>query len=113
MRSRFVWYGVLEILSDYKVHTIQEMADKLEVSYITVQRHIADASLYKPIVTNRNGKDRGVKLLLTNAERKIMFTKQEIDYLKFSVRINGGLEQSAVIQILAKLDKLPYREGCV
>ena len=45
MRSRYIQNRILYYLSDGKRHTISEIAQTLEISYKTVQRHITDLSI--------------------------------------------------------------------
>lgn len=48
MKSRYIQGGIISILQDHKVHTIEEMAKKLEVAKLTVFRHISDISTFYP-----------------------------------------------------------------
>ena len=50
---------ILSLLSDGKVHTLQEIADEVEVSKITVHRHIQSLSYRYPIETFCGGINRG------------------------------------------------------
>lgn len=50
---------ILNVLSDGKVHTLQEIADDVEVSYHTVQRHIQSLAYRYPIETFRGGDKKG------------------------------------------------------
>lgn len=51
MKSRYIQGGIISILQDHKVHTIEEMAKILEVAKLTVFRHISDISTF---LSNRN-----------------------------------------------------------
>ena len=50
---------ILNVLSDCKVHTMQEIADKVEVTERTVRSHIQSLSYRYPINTFRGGINRG------------------------------------------------------
>ena len=49
MRTRSIQVGILAIMLDCKLHTIKEIASKLEVSYSTVQRYIKELVIDFPI----------------------------------------------------------------
>ena len=59
LRSSSITADILNILSDGKVHTLQEIANKVEVSKSTVRRHIASLSYRYPIDSIRGGINRG------------------------------------------------------
>lgn len=73
---------IIFILSDSKIHTLKELAEKIEVSRITIYRHIQSLSYRYPIQTFCGGINRGgVKLdsnyihngkLLTNDELQLI-----------------------------------------
>ena len=50
---------ILNILSDGKVHTMQEIADEVEVCRKTVYNHIQSLSYRYPIETFRGGDNKG------------------------------------------------------
>ena len=50
---------ILNYISDGKVHTLQEIADEIEISRITVFRHIQSLSYSYPIQTFCGGINRG------------------------------------------------------
>ena len=50
---------ILNALSDGKIHTLQEIADEIEVSKITVYRHIQSLSYRYPIQSFCGGINRG------------------------------------------------------
>ncbi len=52
MRSRSIGCDVLISLLDFKIHTIKELSEKIEVSYSTVFRHIQDLSFKVPYTNN-------------------------------------------------------------
>lgn len=50
---------ILNVLSDGKFHTMQEIADQVEVSKCTVQRHVQSLSYRYPIETFHGGDKKG------------------------------------------------------
>lgn len=62
-KSSSVTADILNYISDGKIHTLQEIADEVEVSYSTAKRHIQSLSYRYPIETFCGGINRGgVKL---------------------------------------------------
>ena len=59
LKKSSITADILNILSDCKVHTMQEIADEVEVSEKTVRRHIQSLSYRYPIETFRGGDKRG------------------------------------------------------
>ena len=55
MRKRYVQGEILFYLSNGKLHTTRELAENVEVSEMTIRRHISDLSIKFPIVTNKGG----------------------------------------------------------
>ena len=101
MRSRYIHNRILAYLSDCKLHTIQEIAEEIEVSYITVFRHIQD--IPEDMITTYHGGGRkrgGVQLLQTDKFHQI-FDAQEAGL------ILAGLKELPDSEKRAKLiDKL-------
>lgn len=63
LRASSITADILNVLSDCKLHRMQEIADKVEVSRQTVQKHIQSLSYRYPIETFVGGRDTGgVKL---------------------------------------------------
>ena len=75
MRSRNIQADILDYISDGKVHTLQEIADAVEVCKKTVHRHIQALAFRYKIDTFCGGIDRGGIRL--NIEKKL-----DVDYLK-------------------------------
>lgn len=75
MRSRNITTDILNVLYDYKKHTYQEIAEKVECSYITVYRHIQDLSYTFNIEITKGGIDKG-------GVRLIGKKQLDIDYLQ-------------------------------
>ena len=59
LKKSSITADILNILTDCKVHTIDEIAFKVEVSRSTVKRHIQSLSYRYPIQTFRGGINRG------------------------------------------------------
>ena len=59
LKKSSITADILNILSDCKVHTMQEIADEVEVSEKTVRRHIQSLSYRYPIETFCGGDKRG------------------------------------------------------
>lgn len=59
LKKSSITADILNFLSDSKVHTLQEIADNVEVSKITVYRHIQSLSYRYPIQTFCGGINRG------------------------------------------------------
>ena len=59
LRKSSITADILSFISDGKLHTYQEIADEVEVSYSTVRRHIQSLSYRYPIETFCGGDKRG------------------------------------------------------
>ena len=59
LKKSSITADILNVLSDCKVHSLQEMADEVEVSKMTVRRHIQSLSYRYPIQTFCGGINRG------------------------------------------------------
>lgn len=59
LRSSSITADILNCLSDCKIHTIDEIANQVEVSRSTVKRHIQSLSYRYPIQTFCGGINRG------------------------------------------------------
>ena len=59
LKKSSITADILNVLTDCKVHTIDEIAFKVEVSRSTVKRHIQSLSYRYPIQTFRGGINRG------------------------------------------------------
>lgn len=74
---------ILNVLTDGKVHTMQEIADQVEVSQRTVRRHIQSLSYRFPIQTFKGGDKKGGVYI----EKEFIYqgkirTKEEIEIIK-------------------------------
>lgn len=59
LKKSSITADILNVLSDGKVHTIQDIACEVEVHYNTVRRHIQSLSYRYPIQTFCGGINRG------------------------------------------------------
>lgn len=59
LKKSSITADILNVLLDCKIHTMQEIADVVEVSKITVRRHIQSLSYRYPIQSIRGGINRG------------------------------------------------------
>ena len=59
LKKSSITADILNVLSDCKIHTLQEIADVVEVSKKTVQRHIQSLSYRYPIETFCGGINKG------------------------------------------------------
>ena len=59
LKKSSITADILNILSDGKVHTMNEIADEVEVSRKTVNRHVQSLSYRYPIETFCGGDKRG------------------------------------------------------
>ena len=101
MRSRYIQNGIMNIMSDRKFHTLQEIADRLEVHRITVYRHIQDLSVYYTF-TSKGGRDGGFRLLgnqwQDNTEEKL--TKEEVSVVIMALKAIGYFDAATIIRKL-------------
>ena len=74
MKKYDVTASILEILEDNEIHSMNEIAEKLELSRLTVFRHIQTLSLHYDIETFKGGQIRGGVRLKT-------ITKLDVSYL--------------------------------
>lgn len=107
MRKRSIGCDILIGLLDCKLHTIQELAERAEVSYSTVFRYIRDLSISLPIETEhgRQGKRGGGGVRLLNKvfiER--LFTAEEIRYIRIGLEKQEQTE--AIIRLKEKIGRL-------
>ena len=59
LKKSSITADILNILSDCKIHSMQEIADEVEVSERTIRRHIQSLSYRYPIQTFCGGINRG------------------------------------------------------
>jgi len=110
MRSRYIQNRILNYLSDEKRHTISEIANDLEVSYKTVQSHIADLSIDYQIITYYGGVCGGVELLNNNVQ--LVLTKIEVELIKKGLKsLENDVKTSLLIAKMENYRKEIKNEG--
>lgn len=101
LKASSITADILNVLSDGKKHTMQEIADKVEVSERTVRRHITSLSYRYPIETFCGGIERGgVYLDKNKIERGKILTKDEIDILLKGLKLLREKEENELIDKL-------------
>lgn len=92
LRSSSITADILNVLMDGKLHTIDGIAEIVEVSRSTVKRHIQSLSYRYPIETFKGGEKRGGVYLdkeyIANGK---VFTRAE---LQFGAKVFGSLQRA-------------------
>ena len=107
LKKSSITADILHVLHDGKVHTLQEIADEVEASYCTVQRHIQSLSYRYPIETFKGGDKRGGVFLDKSAihQGKIL-TRDELQIISKALRLLQESECKDVDnEVLKKLIK--------
>lgn len=88
LRKSSITADILHVLNDGKIHTLQEIADEVEVSKWTVHRHIQSLSYRYPIETFVGGDKRGGVFLDKSAihQGKIL-TRDELQIISKALRL--------------------------
>ena len=82
---------ILSLLSDGRIHTMQEIADKIEVYRSIVKRHIQSLSYCHPIVTFKGGDRKGGVYLEKHEESNNQhFTSSE---LQLAIKIFNSVQR--------------------
>ena len=84
MRSKNIQADSLQLISDGKVRTLQEIANEVEVHRITVYKHIQALSFRYNIETFHGGINRGGVRMIT--ERKISTEKLSVEELELILK---------------------------
>lgn len=83
LRNSSITADILSVLSDGKRHTMQEIANQVEVCERTVRRHVQSLSYRYPIETFCGGIERGgVRLDKKYIQNGRIRTKEEIEFIK-------------------------------
>ena len=107
LRKSSITADILHVLNDGKVHTLQEIADEVEVSERTVRRHIQSLSYRYPIETFVGGDKRGGVFLDKSAihQSKIL-SRDELQIISKALRLLQESECKDVDhEVLKKLIK--------
>lgn len=94
LKKSSITADILNFISDGKVHTMQEIADEVEVSKHTVQRHIQSLSYRYPIDTFHGGDKKGGVIL----DKKYIF--------------QGKIRSNDELQIITKALRLLQKSEC-
>ena len=88
LRKSSITADILHVLNDGKVHTMQQIADEVEVSLSTVKRHLQSLSYRYPIETFCGGDKRGGVYLDKSAihQGKIL-TRDELQIISKALRL--------------------------
>ena len=88
LKKSSITADILHVLNDGKVHTLQEIADEVEVAKCTVYRHIKSLSYRYPIETFAGGDRRGGVFLDKSAihQGKIL-TRDELQIISKALRL--------------------------
>ena len=107
LKKSSITADILNILSDCKVHTLQEIADEVEVHKNTVAKHIQSLSYRYPIETFHGGDKRGGVFLDKSAihQGKIL-SRDELQIISKALRLLQESECKDVDhEVLKKLIK--------
>mgnify|MGYP002798866830 CR=1 FL=1 len=118
LKKSSITADILNILSDCKIHTTQEIADEIEISQKTVKRHIQSLSYRYPIQTFCGGINRGGVYLpknyiyqgqtLTNDELQIIGRA-----LKLLQKSESNCENQSTISSLLEKFSLPENKEII
>ena len=88
LKKSSITADILHVLNDGKVHTMQQIADEVEVSERTVRRHIQSLSYRYPIETFVGGDKRGGVFLDKSAihQGKIL-SRDELQIISMALRL--------------------------
>ena len=115
LRKSSITADILHVLSDGKVHTMQQIADEVECSWHTVQRHIQSLSYRYPIETFVGGDKRGGVFLDKSAihQGKIL-TRDELQIISKALRLLQESEckdvDNEVLKKLIKEYEIPTKQ---
>ena len=107
LKKSSITADILHVLNDGKVHTMQQIADEVEVSERTVRRHIQSLSYRYPIETFVGGDKRGGVFLDKSAihQGKIL-SRDELQIISMALRLLQESECKDVDhEVLKKLIK--------
>lgn len=77
MRNRNIQADILNYISDGKLHTTKEIASEIEISQITVKRHIQALSYRFNIETFKGGIDKGGVRLIPDENVKTNYLSED------------------------------------
>ena len=104
---------IINILSDCKLHTMHEIADKVEVSERTVRSHIQSLSYRYPIQTFCGSKNGGVKLDENYLYQGRIRSRDELQIISQALRLlqkSGSDVDQKLLESLIQEYSLPTRK---
>ena len=88
LRKSSITADILHVLNDGKIHTMQQIADEVEVSERTIRRHIQSLSYRYPIETFKGGDKRGGVFLDKSAiHQGKLLTRDELQIISKALRL--------------------------
>ena len=108
LRMSSITADILNVLADGKVHKLHEIARKVEVSRITVQRHIKSLSYRYPIETFSGGENKGGVYLDKNyIYQGLMLTNDELQVINQALAMlqnskGDDVSQEIIINLISK-----------
>lgn len=103
MLSRNIQADILSFISDGKIHTLQEIANAVDIHKMTAYKHIQSLSYNYNIQTFHGGIDRGGVQLIP--EQKVSIEKLTSDDLQLIIEQLESLQDSNV-RIKSFINKL-------
>ncbi len=94
MRSRNIQADIIDFISDNKIHSLNEIANAVEIGKATAFRHIQALSYRYNIQTFHGGIDRGGVRLI--AEQKVSVEKLTSDDLQLIINALSSLQDDNV-----------------
>lgn len=115
LKKSSITADILNVLVDGEIHTIQEIADTVEVSYSTVKRHIQSLSYRYPIETFCGGDKKGGVYL----DKKYLYqgkirSRDELQIISKALRLlqeSGGEVDQETLASLIQEYTLPNQAG--
>lgn len=115
LKKSSITADILNVLSDGKVHTMQEIADELEICRKTVFNHIQSLSYRYPIETFCGGDKRGGVYL----DKKYLYqgkvrSRDELQIISKALRLlqeSGGEVDQKTLASLIQEYTLPNKAG--
>ncbi|MBE5758389.1 MAG: HTH domain-containing protein [Clostridiales bacterium] len=110
MRNSDIMSDILNVLYDYQIHTMSEIADKVEVSRQTVHKYIQSLSKYYNIETFVGGINRGGVRLIGKKTIDIDYLSNDdlqlvIEQLRPLLQRSDGIKR-----LVSNLDRLVVKE---
>ncbi len=95
-----IFYSMLELLSDYKIHSAFEISNKLEIGLRSVNRYIDAIEECGYEIEHIMGRSGGVKLVENNAAKFSVLTKVQKNKLIELLKKDNSPESNEILTIL-------------